>query len=45
MTEKKMIKYDGGCICGEIKFTVKLDENPEYLIVIVKIVEKNLVEL
>ena len=28
MTEKKMIKYDGGCICGEIKFTVKLDEKP-----------------
>ena len=28
MTEKKMIKYDGGCICGEIKFTVELDEKP-----------------
>ena len=28
MSEKKMIKYEGGCICGEIKFTVKLDEKP-----------------
>jgi len=23
-----MIKYSGGCICGEIKFKVNLDENP-----------------
>ena len=28
MSERKMIKYEGGCICGEIKFTVKLDEKP-----------------
>ena len=26
--EKKMINRTGGCICGEIKFTVKLDEKP-----------------
>ena len=26
--EKKMINRTGGCICGEIKFTVKLDEIP-----------------
>ena len=26
--EKKMITRTGGCICGEIKFTVKLDETP-----------------
>ena len=25
---KKMIKYSGGCICGEIKFIVNLDEKP-----------------
>ena len=29
MTEKKMIKYEGGCICGEVKFTVNLDEKPK----------------
>ena len=23
-----MIKYSGSCICGEVKFTVKLDEKP-----------------
>ena len=28
MTEKKMIKYEGGCICGEVKFTVNLDKKP-----------------
>jgi hypothetical protein len=28
MSEKKMIEYDGSCICGEVKFTVKLDEIP-----------------
>ena len=26
--EKKLIKHSGSCICGEIKFTVKLDEIP-----------------
>ena len=25
---KKMIKYSGGCICGEIKFIVNSDEKP-----------------
>jgi len=25
---KKMIEHSGGCICGEVKFTVKLDETP-----------------
>ena len=28
MSEKKMIKHIGSCICGEVKFTVKLDEKP-----------------
>jgi hypothetical protein len=28
MTEKKMIKYVGSCICGEVKFTVNLDKKP-----------------
>jgi len=26
--EKKLIKYSGGCICGEVKFIVQLDEIP-----------------
>jgi len=26
--EKKFINYSGGCICGEVKFTVKLDKIP-----------------
>jgi hypothetical protein len=26
--KKKMIKQTGGCFCGEVKFTVKLDEEP-----------------
>jgi len=25
---KKMTKYSGGCICGEIKYKVNLDEKP-----------------
>ena len=25
---KKMNKHKGGCICGEVKFTVHLDEKP-----------------
>ena len=25
---KKMIKNTGGCICGEIKYNVNLDEKP-----------------
>lgn len=25
---KKMIKHTGGCICGEVKYTVNLDEVP-----------------
>jgi hypothetical protein len=25
---KKMIKHKGGCICGDVKFTVNLDEKP-----------------
>ena len=25
---KKMTKHTGGCFCGEIRFTVKLDEEP-----------------
>ena len=28
MSEKKMINHSGSCICGEIKFTVSLDEKP-----------------
>ena len=28
MSEKKLIKHIGSCICGEVKFTVKLDEKP-----------------
>jgi|TARA_B110001452_G_scaffold248453_1_gene235241 hypothetical protein len=28
MREKKMINYTGSCICGEIKFTVDIDEKP-----------------
>ena len=28
MGEKKMISHTGSCICGEIKFTVNLDEKP-----------------
>ena len=28
MSEKKMIKYTGGCICGSVKYSVKLDEIP-----------------
>jgi hypothetical protein len=28
MNEKKMINHTGSCICGEIKFTVNLDEKP-----------------
>ena len=26
--EKKMIKHMGGCFCGQVKFTVNLDEVP-----------------
>ena len=25
---KNMKQHEGGCICGEIKFTVNLDEKP-----------------
>ena len=28
MLKKKLIKYKGSCICGEVKFTVDLDEKP-----------------
>ena len=28
MSEKKMFKYTGGCICGEVKYSAKLDEIP-----------------
>ena len=41
MSKKRLIKYNGSCICGEVKFTVYLDEKPRVLIVIVLIVEKN----
>ena len=27
--EKKFVTKSGGCICGEIKFQVKLDEIPK----------------
>jgi hypothetical protein len=27
-SEKNMIKHSGSCICGKVKFTVSLDENP-----------------
>ena len=29
MSKKKMINYTGSCICGEIKFTVDIDEKPK----------------
>ena len=28
MTEKNMIRHEGSCICGEVKFLVKLDKKP-----------------
>mgnify|MGYP001383262390 FL=1 len=28
MSKKRLIKYNGSCICGEVKFTVYLDEKP-----------------
>ncbi len=28
MPKKELIKYNGSCICGEVKFRVSLDEKP-----------------